>query len=77
LTDEELAAECSKLEALIQRQTKENVQARAELELLDPAVRRLDLEKQFVYIELMNEETGLLSTEGWRRPRKPRPPDDG
>jgi hypothetical protein len=74
LTNTELLAECAKLEALIQRQTAENDRARAELAILDPAVRRYDLEKQFVYIELMNEETGLLSADGWRRHRNPAPP---
>jgi hypothetical protein len=71
LTDAELASECCKLEALIGSQKAENRQARAELDILDPAVRRYDLEKQFVYIELMNEETGLLSPSHCARGRNP------
>jgi hypothetical protein len=74
LTDEELMVACVELEALIQKQRTENDQAREELEILGPAVRRLDIEKQFVYIELMSEETGLLATDGWRRPKNPARP---
>jgi hypothetical protein len=72
LTNAELILECERLEALIRRQTADNNHAREDLAILDPAVRRYDIEKQFVYIELMSEETGLLSRDGWRRnPRAP------
>jgi hypothetical protein len=71
LTDAELESECRTLEALLLRKTTANRQARAELDILDPAVRRYDLEKQFVYIELMNEETGLFSPSQWTQRDSP------
>lgn len=61
MSDEELFEETLWLSQAIKYQRKANDQARTELQILDPAMRRYDLEKQCVYLELFEEETGILS----------------
>lgn len=61
MSDEELFEETLWLSQAIKQQRKANDQARTELQILDPAMRRYDLEKQCVYLELFQEETGILS----------------
>lgn len=61
MNDMEIFNENLQLAEAIEKVKKENDQLRQELQILDPAMRRYDLEKQCVYLELMQEETGLLT----------------
>lgn len=60
MSDTELYMATVELEQAIRSQRERNEKLLQEVQLLDPAMRQLDLEKQGYFIELTNIERGII-----------------
>ena len=61
ISDADLYMSVVELEKAIRAQRKYNAKLLQEIQLLDPAMRQLDLEKQGLFVELMNIERTIPS----------------
>lgn len=59
LQNDEILNEILKLEAAFENQRKINQEMRSEIELIRLAAKRMELEKNGLYLELKNKETGM------------------